>query len=293
MFASLQQALDEFPAGGRALLEQQLKQFDGRLPLPAVNQLLQQTGLNADALTLALLPVAAAFSVAPLSHFHVGAIATGADGDLYLGANYEFVGLPLNHSLHAEQSAISNAWQHGEQRLAGLTINTSPCGHCRQFINELPDAAELPIHLPHQQYRLSQLLPEAFGPGNLGIRRRLLQDQPVSLGIDSDDPLVKAAAKAAGLSHSPYTGALAGVALLCSDDLIVSGRYAENAAFNPSLMPMQMALNQLNLCQHSPELILRAVLVELDDAPVDLYRASCDALASVTDLPLERHLGCD
>jgi len=293
MFASLQQAIDEFPASGRALLEEQFKQFDGRFPLPVINTLQQHTGLDGDALALALLPVAAAFSVAPLSHYHVGAIATGASGDLYLGANYEFVGLPLNHSLHAEQSAIANAWQHGEQRITGLTINSTPCGHCRQFINELPDVEALSIHLPQQHYRFSQLLPHPFGPDNLGIRRRLLEDQPVSLGIDSDDPLVKAAARAAGLSHSPYTGALAGVALLCSDDLIICGRYAENAAFNPSLMPMQMALNQLNLCQHSTELVVRAVLVELDDTPVQLYRASCDTLASLTDLPLERHLGCD
>ena len=50
----------------------------------------------------------------PHSNFYVGAIAVGDSGNFYFGANMEFVGVPLSASIHAEQSAVMNAWIHGE-----------------------------------------------------------------------------------------------------------------------------------------------------------------------------------
>ena len=52
------------------------------------------------------------------------------------------------------------------------TEPTSPCGACRQVINEFgPDAEIRSIcdGAGELRYRLSELLPAAFGPGNLTV----------------------------------------------------------------------------------------------------------------------------
>ena len=67
-------------------------------------------------------------------------------GRLYAGVNLEFPGLPLQHSVHAEQFLIANAAWHGERGLRRIAVNAAPCGHCRQFIAELVTAVmTLPI----------------------------------------------------------------------------------------------------------------------------------------------------
>ena len=57
----------------------------------------------------------------------------------------------------------------------------------------------------------------------------------------------QAAIAAANRSHMPYSKSPSGVALECKDGRIFSGSYAENAAFNPTLPPLQGALILLNL----------------------------------------------
>ncbi|STM38216.1 cytidine deaminase [Escherichia coli] len=61
------------------------------------------------------------------------------------------------------------------------------------------------------------------------------------------DALSQAAIAAANRSHMPYSKSPSGVALECKDGRIFSGSYAENAAFNPTLPPLQGALILLNL----------------------------------------------
>ncbi|MBP5211685.1 MAG: hypothetical protein J6Z30_02390, partial [Pyramidobacter sp.] len=53
----------------------------------------------------AFLPRAAELVNVPISNFRVGAAALGASGRVWLGANQEFAGLPLNFTVHAEQAA--------------------------------------------------------------------------------------------------------------------------------------------------------------------------------------------
>ncbi|STI47443.1 cytidine deaminase [Escherichia coli] len=60
----------------------------------------------------------------------------------------EFIGATMQQTVHAEQSAISHAWLSGEKALAAITVNYTPCGHCRQFMNELNSGLDLRIHLP-------------------------------------------------------------------------------------------------------------------------------------------------
>ena len=75
-------------------------------------------------------------------------------------------------TVHAEQSAISHAWLSGEKALAAITVNYTPCGHCRQFMNELNSGLDLRIHLPGREaHALRDYLPDAFGPKDLEIKR--------------------------------------------------------------------------------------------------------------------------
>ena len=72
-------------------------------------------------------------------------MARGASGRLFVGVNLEFPGLPLHHSVHAEQFLIANAAQAGEQVLTRLAVSALPCGHCRQFCSELACAVRTPF----------------------------------------------------------------------------------------------------------------------------------------------------
>lgn len=76
------------------------------------------------------------------------------------------------------------------------------------------------------------------------------------------DLLAQTALDAANRSHAPYSNALSGVALEIDRGTVYTGRYAENAAFNPSLPPLQVALNLMNLAGEDIHSVRRAALVE-------------------------------
>ena len=230
-----------------------------------------------------MLPWAAEFARPPISNFRVGAIARGVSGDLYLGANVEFAGEALSFTVHAEQSAIANAWMSGESGVDVVATSAAPCGYCRQFLNELTTAATLTVVMPGETRPLRELLPHAFGPRDLGIEGGLMQRDEHPLTIDEDDELSREALRAARMSYAPYSKSYAGVALRTSDGLVVGGAYAENAAFNPSMSPLEVALSQLNLRGGSFESIAEAVLVHVDALHTNATRT---VLAAVTSAPL-------
>ncbi len=219
-----------------------------------------------DAEMLAMLDAARGRARAPISGFAVGAVARGRSGELYLGANLEFAGAALGATVHAEQAAVANAWAHGERGITELAVTDAPCGHCRQFLNELRDAGSLRILLPGREpLTLRELLPEDFGPADLRSSARLLDLADHLLRLEhpaAGDPLASAALAAARASHAPYTGAFAGVALALADGSTRVGSSAENAAFNPGLPALQAALVQLALNREPYAEIRRAVLVE-------------------------------
>ena len=149
--------------------------FPALLNADQVAALQSATGLDEDALAFALLPLAAACARADLSHFNVGAIARGISGTWYFGGNMEFLGATMQQTVHAEQSAISHAWLRGEKSLRAITVNYTPCGHCRQFMNELNSGLSLRIHLPGREaHSLQHYLPDAFGPKDLDIKTLLM-----------------------------------------------------------------------------------------------------------------------
>ncbi len=79
-------------------------------------------------------------------------------------------------TVHAEQSAISHAWLSGEKALAAITVNYTPCGHCRQFMNELNSGLDLRIHLPGREaHALRDYLPDAFDSFTIDDACRTLQ----------------------------------------------------------------------------------------------------------------------
>lgn len=265
--------------------------FQAFLTPSQIEEIKAATGLDDRELAFALLPLAAACAVAPLSNFNVGALARGKSGHLYFGANMEFVGATLQQTVHAEQSAVTHAWLRGEQALEAITVNYTPCGHCRQFMNELNSGTALSIHLPGREpSTLGDYLPDAFGPRDLEIKTLLLDEVDHGLHIQGD-PLAQAALQAANRSHAPYTQAWSGVALQAADGAIFAGSYAENAAFNPSLPPLQAALNLLSLAGHDVLNIQRAVLAEAPEAKVIQRQATVATLqalgcTNITTIPL-------
>ena len=242
-----------------------------------------ERGISPDQLMDELLDAAQSKAIVPVSGFAVGAVARGVSGALYLGANLEFTGNPLNASVHAEQAAVANAMANGERGIDVLMTTATPCGHCRQFLNELANADALRILTRGAPAAtLGALLPAAFGPAQLGVSERLLDGRMHGLRLakSSADPLVAAALKAADESHTPYGKTPAGIALRLDDGTLVLGRYAESAAFNPSLSPLQAALSALALAGIAFDRIRGAALVETD-GPASQRLAAEALLATV------------
>lgn len=250
----------------------------------------EQLNISYESLMIELLSVAAEYAVAPISKYKVGAIVRGAENangmaNLYFGANVEFENQALGHTIHAEQAAISNAWLHGETEISVLAITAPPCGHCRQFLFEVVGKKPLKVLLPKGSYTglipdlsdpdvsfdcidLEQLIPAAFGPLDLGCERLLMEQSTdasnLKLDEQLDDELIQLALAAAKSCYAPYTNNFAGCAIELSTGEIVQGRYAENAAYNPTLPPFSAAISQAILTTKitKPLDIKRAVLVE-------------------------------
>jgi cytidine deaminase len=246
----LSQLFPKLTAHSQAILTHLLEgpAYRGRIPADAVAELAKNENITADALMLELLPLAQSYSIAAISNFHVGAVVRGASGDLYTGANIEIPGQCLGFAVHAEQSACSNAYMHNEQRITALAVGGAPCGHCRQFIEEMSPDGEILILTPdHEPRKLAVILPSAFSPSALGMKHGAfpVPEVPLATGAFSGDPVVYAALEAARRSYAPYSKSPAGAAIRTAKRRIYRGSYIENVAFNPSLSPLQTALAAL------------------------------------------------
>lgn len=236
-----------------------------------VETLVHELKSSVEKLMVELLPVARHFARPPISSFRVGAVARGASGALYLGANFEVPGVALNQTIHAEQSSIANAYGHREHGIAALAVTDAPCGHCRQFMNEITDASALRVIVKGQPVRtLPELLPSSFGPKDLGMKAGMFTSAGTKLRLLSatHDALARAALDAASRAYAPYTKAPSGCALTTASGRIFAGSYIENAAFNPSLSPLQSALVNVVFGGEDPSSIRSAVLVEVRDAVI-------------------------
>lgn len=260
----------------------------GYIPAAEVTQRLAQTGMSIEQLLLSLIPEAKKFAIPPISNFYVGVAALGDSGGISLGANFEFIGQALSFTVHAEQAAITNAMAHGETGIRMLAVSAAPCGYCRQFLNELTTASTLQVLMPNQPATsLTSLLPSAFGPKDLGVTAALMSPQSHGMQLQDADPLVQAALAAANASYAPYTLSYAGVALATSDGAIYAGGIAENAAFNPSMSPLEQAVVNLVIDGgKSYADIADAVLVEPRNAKASQIAATREVLASISRVAL-------
>lgn len=253
-----------------------------------IELLMEHCDLGTDALAFALLTLAQDKAQAPISELKVGALAIGGSGFWYFGANVEFTSLPISQTLHAEQAAVGHAALWDEQYLAGLYVSHSPCGHCRQFLHELNQGSLL-VAWPEGHLLLNELLPQPFGPQELGHSHGMLTFSEPNLAFAGETPsdaLTLSAWHQANASYAPYSHNRAGVALLLKDGQICHGRNLENAAFNPSLAPLQLALSQLYLQGYTPADISRAVLVEAK-APSQQTAIARTLLSTLCDVTLE------
>ena len=109
---------------------------------------------------------------APYSRFAVGAALLTADGQVYTGCNVENASYGLG--VCAERNAIFHGVADGARRFTAVAVVTengvTPCGACRQVLAEFnPQMTVIVADTAGRRtiYRLDELLPHAFGPGDL------------------------------------------------------------------------------------------------------------------------------
>jgi cytidine deaminase len=116
---------------------------------------------------------AQARAYAPYSNFRVGAALESTDGAVFLGCNVENASYGL--TICAERAAVCAAVSAGATGFRSAVVVSdvdppaAPCGACRQVLAEF--GLELPIEgvgsKTTVRWRLSDLLPAAFGPEQL------------------------------------------------------------------------------------------------------------------------------
>ncbi|MDR7154432.1 cytidine deaminase [Sphingobium xenophagum] len=139
------------------------------------------------ALLIAAARGAMAHAHAPYSRFAVGAAVRLTDGSIVTGCNFENASYGL--SLCAETVALATVNAQGRfADVAAIAVVggamdaaeealVTPCGRCRQVMNEAEQMAGRAIAIycatPSgsrvTEHRIADLLPHAFGPADLGI----------------------------------------------------------------------------------------------------------------------------
>jgi cytidine deaminase len=139
--------------------------------LNADNDIVQQMRAAAEA--------AMANAYCRYSEFQVGAAVLSDDGQIFAGCNVENASYGL--TMCAERNAIFQAVAKGalskDRKIKAVVVVTAakkltpPCGACRQVIYEFCEEADADIFIFGAEnagsFKLSALLPEAFGPKDL------------------------------------------------------------------------------------------------------------------------------
>lgn len=112
----------------------------------------------------------------PYSGFPVGAAVLTDDGSIIGGVNIENASYPL--TVCGERTAIGTAAAMGHRVVRAVAVSapkakgTTPCGGCRQVMNEFkPADGDLIVIIEDEsgprQVPLRMLLPDSFGPRDL------------------------------------------------------------------------------------------------------------------------------
>src|SRR5271165_5895333 len=131
---------------------------------------------------------ATAHAYAPYSGFAVGAAVRTKSGRIYTGANIENAAYGV--AICGEVSAVAGANAAGDFDIEAIAIVghrfqppqdtaevVTPCGRCRQVILEASEIAKVDVRVLScngnltkiADWTISELLPQAFGPRNLGL----------------------------------------------------------------------------------------------------------------------------
>jgi cytidine deaminase len=131
---------------------------------------------------------ASARAYAPYSLFAVGAAVRSKSGRIFTGANLENAASGL--SICAEASALNTSNAAGDFAVAAVAVVgfsftepsdasriVTPCGSCRQLIAEAAQISKTDVRIlccngelsSISVSTISELLPQAFGPENLGV----------------------------------------------------------------------------------------------------------------------------
>lgn len=253
------------------------------------------SGLSVPQLLPTLVKSAQKLARPPTSNYHVAAVGLSSDGRIFIGVNLEFPGVPLHHSVHAEQFLVTNHAFHNSPGLVYIAVSSAPCGHCRQFLQELRGAGDIQILITSEMTQVAQeaqedviyksllsLLPNPFGPCDLLDQETplilenhknglcLVENESLANGFGQDcEKLRFLALEAANASHAPYSHCPSGVALMDVNGKFYKGCYMESAAYNPSLGPVQAALVAFIASGGGGyDEIVAAVVVEKEEAVV-------------------------
>ncbi|EXJ88273.1 cytidine deaminase [Capronia coronata CBS 617.96] len=147
--------------------------------------------LSKDELTkLATLAIEAKdYAYCPYSNFRVGASVLLSDGTHHTGSNVEVASTPVG--ICAERCAlapiVASIKRPAMPIIRAIAVSTdinppaSPCGMCRQFINEFATTRDLPIYMYGKdglsegaemvKMTIGELLPMSFGPNDMDRNR--------------------------------------------------------------------------------------------------------------------------
>ncbi|AEE85655.1 cytidine deaminase 4 (CDA4) [Arabidopsis thaliana] len=184
---------------------------------------------------------------APISGVQDAVLGLASSDRIFLGVNVEFEGLPLHHSISAEQFLVANLALNFEQELHACLIPS------RFYLESFEE--DVPLLLVPQNNRLAH-------------------SDPFSAAEICSNPehcshLKCRALTAANKSNAQYSKCPSGVALICEGE-VYGGWCIESAAYNLSLGPVQAALVDFMARGEGKgfEMITGAVLVEMNDAKV-------------------------
>ena len=154
--------------------KRQMRQMEEKA-LAAAGVPRQEDEIDFDRL-FALAGEAMQMSYSPYSRFKVGACILAEDGRAFKGCNFE--NASYGATICAERCAAGNAIANGARRFKAIAIVGSsaaawPCGICRQVLREFSDL-DMPVIVGeygkgYAIKTLGELLPESFGPEELGV----------------------------------------------------------------------------------------------------------------------------
>ncbi|MCF7790413.1 MAG: cytidine deaminase [Victivallales bacterium] len=243
------------------------KNFSGLINAKELEKLFNLTPNKEDEILIELLKFYENYAKTEVSNFKVSAVAKGVSGNLYFGCNVEFEHEALNYSIHAEQFAIINAFNHKERGITKLAVNYIPCALCRQVMMELNTSDKIKILLPeNRKFSINELYPDPFSPDDLGIENKLLGHNACNMQFLSescnDDFLLKSALSAAENSYAPYSKNYCGLAVKTDDGEIYNGGVIENVSFSITFSPLIPIIVKLINRKQNYSKIIKAAYVE-------------------------------